>query len=119
MNKSGNTGRGGEHYVADLLRPSFPSAFRRTDRKPSEDIDGTPWFVEVKKDKAWTVQQWIRKVCKRHGPDAKWMLWVVPRDRRRHDPEKPECIVMSKPLALELFKAYAELRDYKEMYYEV
>jgi len=105
VNKAGRIGRDGEHYVAEQLRPFFPKARRYKDRRPSQDIKGTPWMVEVKRQKGWAVQQWIRKVNSQHGADGKWMLWVVPRDRRLKD-EEPECIVVSVPLLKELLQEY-------------
>jgi len=109
VNKSGNIGREGEHYAARMLSASYPDAARRRDQKPSDDIAGLPFPVEVKRREKWYPGQWIRKVAARHDP-GDWILYLVPRRRNAKD-APPECIVVSKLLFLEMLQAYKEKND--------
>ena len=109
VNKSGNIGRVGEHYVAKQLLPIYPKAKRRRDQKPSDDISGLPFPVEVKRRQQWSPGAWIKKVADRHYP-GDWILYLVPRRLNAKD-APPECVVVSKNLFLDMLKAYKESQD--------
>ena len=101
VNKSGRTGRDGEHRAAQIMRRSgFTDAERRLDRKPSEDIDGLPVPLEVKRHKQVQYAAWTKKVRDRHS-DGYWALMILPRDRRSKD-SIPEAITFPAELGADL-----------------
>lgn len=82
-NKSGRTGRDGEHKaVAYLEAAGFQGVEREGKRAASLDVVGLSVPVEVKRRRVLAIPEWTRKVSAIHGNE--WALFVIQRDARQN-----------------------------------
>ena len=83
VNRSGRTGRDGEHTAVAYLAAAGFDVEREGKRAPSLDVIGndlsTP--VEVKRRATISFPAWTRKVADKHGD--KWALFIIQRDKRK------------------------------------
>ncbi len=103
-NKSGRTGRDGEHTAVAYLTAAGFTVEREGKRAPSLDVIGddlqTP--VEVKRRATISFPAWTRKVADKHGD--KWALFIIQRDKRKG--LHPDTVTFPAAFGAELLAAY-------------
>jgi hypothetical protein len=104
-NKSKRTGTEGENYIRDMyVKQVWPFAERDRSNRPSSDYLGTePIPVEAKRQATLLIPAWTRELDKRHGPE--WVLFAVPRDRRKKDAH-PDLMIVNAEFGVELLQAW-------------
>lgn len=105
VNKSGRTGRDGEHTVVGYLADAgFEGVEREGRRAASLDVVGAALTVpvEVKRRAVLAIPEWTRKVNDVHGDT--WSLWVIQRDARKK--VHPDLMVVPAAFGAKLLKLY-------------
>lgn len=106
-NKSGRTGRDGEHKVVAYLEAAgFTGTEREGRRAASLDVvaDDLSVPVEVKRRATLSVPEWTRKVADVHGDT--WSLFVIQRDARKG--VHPDMMIVPAAFGAELLKLYED-----------
>lgn len=105
-NPSKRIGTEGENRSVEVWSPIFPAVDieRLGGNRRSHDLTGAPFPIEVKRRKTISLPAWSRDCRDEHGD--RWLLHIVPRDRRRKD-AVPEMAVLPIEFATALV-AHAE-----------
>lgn len=107
VNKSGRTGRDGEHTaVGYLVDAGFEGVEREGKRAASLDVVGPSLTVpvEVKRRAVLAVPAWTRELESRHGDT--WALFVIQRDARKK--VHPDLMVVPAAMGARLLKLWEE-----------
>jgi len=110
VNKSGRTGRDGEHKaITYLTEAGFQNVVREGKRAASLDLVGEdlPYPVEVKRRRTLAIPEWTRLVSNEHG--RIWAMFVLQRDARRR--VHPDMMIMPADMGARALWALAD-KDY-------
>lgn len=118
MNRSGRTGRDGEHSAIQYLTSAgFLNVEREGRRAASLDLVApdlsTP--IEVKRQATLSIPAWTRKLEDVHGD--RWALFVIQRDARKR--VHPDLMVFPAAFGATLLRTYENLEAIDRVVQEV